>query len=306
MSPTDALRASITALFAASLLAATAFAQPAPDDAAFEKKLAAVSAAEEFNLLLARSQELASVDTARAIQFAERARKAATRPHDELMADVRIATLRRQRGEHTEAHATARAALARAAELGDEPARAELLLAFARTNWSLGDYPAAMAAHQELLALATKLGNRQLVARGHLGLSVVYGEMKDRTRARSEEEIALAIARELGDRETESDALNNLGNNFLHGGDLARAREMHEQSLAIRADIGNRRSVGDSHLNLAEVATAARDFPNALDHATQALALYEKIGLPRYVASASSVWPLSRRMAASWRWALAT
>lgn len=257
-----------------------------PTAAAIEQALTDAPLARKSALLLALSIALDSVDTDRALEAARNSRQAATSSHDELLADARISTLQRRRGDFADAFKTAHGALDRATELGDDPARAELLLASARCNWSLGDFPAAMAAHQELIALAGKLGHRLLVGRGHLGLSVIYGELKERAKAREQEEIALRIAREIGDRELESDALNNLGNNHRYTGDFVRARAFHEQALAVRTEIGNRRGVGDSHINLSEIARATRDFPAALAHVARALALYEQIGLPRYVANA--------------------
>ncbi len=257
-----------------------------PTAAEIEQALPDAPLARRTSLLLDLSNALDSIDTDRALDAASKARAAATTPHDELIADARVATLQRRRGDLAAAFATADAGLTRASELGDAPARAELLLAAARCHWSLGDFPATLAAHQELITLAGTLGNRMLVGRGHLGLSVVYGELSDRAKAREEEEIALQIAREIGDRELESDALNNLGNNYRNTGDLARARSSHEQSLAIRNAIGNRRGVGDSHINLSDVARSAHDFATALDHAGRALAIYQQIGLPRYVANA--------------------
>lgn len=261
-------------------------AQPGPAPAELEKKIAAAPSPEKSALLLALSVSLDAQETDIALDAARRARAAALTPHDELLADARLATLQRRRGDLVEAFATARTALTRATELGDEPARAELLLAFARCNWSLGDFPATSAAHQELVALAERLGNRTLLARAHLGISVVYGEMKEGAKARAEEEIALALAREIGDRELESDALNNLGNNYRNAGEPARARAIHTEALAIRTAIGNRRGMGDSHINLSEIARSARDFPTALDHVRRALAIYEELGLKRYVSSA--------------------
>ncbi len=256
------------------------------DIAALEQSLRDAPTQRRSSILLSLSVALGSVDAERALEVAREARQSATTPHDELLADARISTLQRLRGDYADAYAIAQSALVRATELGEESARAELLLASARSNWSLGDVPATMAAHQDLIAHAGKLGNRLLVGRGHLGLSVVYGELKDRAKAREEEETALRIAREIGDRELESDALNNLGNNHRYAGTLDDARKYHEQALTIRAAIGNLRGVGDSHINLSEVARLARNFPLALEHAGKALAIYEQIGLPRYIANA--------------------
>lgn len=270
----------VCAILATPLLAAE------PEVTALEQKVRDALAARRSALLLELSQALGSIDTERALAAAREARKAATTPRDEAFADARISTLQRMRGDYAEAFTTAHTALNRATEQGDDPARVELLLAMARSHWSLGDVPATMAAHQQLQSLATKLGNRTLVGRSHLGLSVVYGELKQSAKAREEEEIALRIAREIGDRELESDALNNLGNNYRNAGELDASRRAHEQARTIRAEIGNRRGVGDSHINLSEVARIARDFPLALDHAARALAVYEQIGLPRYIANA--------------------
>ncbi len=268
------------------LALALSLLRAAPTVAELEQGLRTAPPERRAALLLELSLALDSVDTDRALDVARQSRAAATVAREQLLADARIATLQRRQGEFAAAFATAQAALDRATELGDDPARAELLLAHARCNWSLGDFPGAMADHQQLITLAGKLGNSLLVGRGHLGLSVVYGEFGNRPKAREHEEIALRIAREIGDRELESDALNNLGNNHRHNGDLAGARAAHEQALAIRAAIGNRRGVGDSHINLSEIARKAHDYTAALDHAGRALVLYEEIGLPRYVANA--------------------
>ncbi len=268
------------AMLAAPLRAA------APSVTDIEQSLRDAPTVRRSALLLALSQALGSVDAERALTAAREARQGATTARDELLADARISTLQRLRGDYADAFLTVQVALERATELGDDFARTELLLASARSHWSLGDLPATMAAHQQLIALAGKIGRRELVARGHLGLSVVYGELKDRAKAREEEETSLRIAREIGDREIESDALNNLGNNHRHLGELEDARRCHEQALAIRTEIGQRRGVGDSHINLSEVARVSRDFQLAVDHAARALAIYEQIGLPRYVANA--------------------
>lgn len=262
-----------------------ALAADSPAVVSIRQSLRDASPAQKSPLLLELSRALDS-DTDAALAAARDARQAAAGPHDELMADARISTLERRAGDLAGAFTTAHRALERATELHDDAARAELLLAQARANWSLGDSPGTMAAHQQLIALATQLGNRTLVGRGHLGLSVMLAEMGEQAKAREEEEIALRIAREVGDRELESDALNNLGNNYRTAGDLAGARSFHEQSRAIRDAIGNRRGVGDSWVNLSEISRFERNYPQALAEVEHALAIYQEIGLPRSEATA--------------------
>ncbi len=291
----DAFCRRLCAIAVALFIVATMSAQPSPSAADLEKKIAGAAKAEKSPLLLALSEALDSTDTERAYAAAQQARQAATTPHDELLADARLATLQRRRGEFAEALSTARTALSRAVELGDDPARAELLLAFARSSWSVGDAPATITAHQDLITLAERLGNRALVARAHLGISVVYGEMKERAKARTEEEIALSIAREIGDRVVEADALNNLGNNYTNAGDLSRARTLHEQALAIRTAIGNRRGMGDSLINLSDIARTEKDYPAALAYIQRALAIYEELAMPRYMSNAHLQYAITLR-----------
>lgn len=278
-------RLSLAAALAALWFAGELPAQPESEIATLEKRIAVAAPAEKFAALLALSRALESEDMARAVSAARQARAAAPSPHDELLADARLATILRRRGDYAEAMATAHAALTRAAELGDDAAHCELLVVFGQINGSLADYPAALEAYEQLLALAEKIGNRLLVARGHLGLSFILADIGEKQKARAEEELVVRIARELGNRDLEADGLNNLGNNFRAAGELDRAREAHERALALRTAASNRRGVGDSLINLAAVARAARDLPAALHHAQGALAIYEQLGLKRYQAN---------------------
>jgi tetratricopeptide (TPR) repeat protein len=273
------------AVLAAMWMARPLPAQPESEIAALEKRIAVAAPAEKFTALLALSRALESDDTARATAVARDARKAAPTPHDELLADARLATVLRRRGEYPEAFAITRAGLARAIKLCDDAARGELLVVSGQINGSLADYPAALDAYQQLIAVAEKSGNRYFVARGQLGLSFILADTGEPLKARAEEELVVSIAQDLGNSELEADGLNNLGNNFRAAGELDRARDAHERALALRSAAGNRRGVGDSLINLAAVARARRDLPGALDCAQRALAIYEQLGLKRYQAN---------------------
>src|SRR5262249_51612736 len=155
---------------------------------------------------------LESADMARALDTAHQARAAAANPHDEMLADAKLATLLRRRGDYAEAMTIARPALGRARELGDAVARMELLLIFGQISESVADSPAAMDAFGELTTLAEKRGDRIMAARGHLGFSLVFGDANELQKARQEEELVVRTGRETGDRELEADGLNNLGN----------------------------------------------------------------------------------------------
>lgn len=260
--------------------------QTAPDIATLQARVASAPAAEKSAALLALSRAVEAEDMTRAADAAREARKTAQSPHEELLADARLATVLRRRGDYAEAMTVARAGLGRATELGDMTARAELLLVFAQINGSVADYPTAIDAYQQLAALAEKSGDRYMQARGHLGFSFILADTGEPMKAREEEEIVIRIARELGNRELEADGLNNLGNNYRAAREYDRAREAHEQALAIRTAAGNRRGVGDSLVNLGSVARSRGDFAAALDYTQRAFAIYEQLGLKRYQANA--------------------
>jgi signal transduction histidine kinase len=267
------------------LLATNASGQPSPTLAQLEKKAADAPITEKSAALIALSRAFEAVDTAHSLEVAQQARFAAATPHDQLLADARIATVLRRQGDYPGAAALAEPALARAIELHDDPARLELLLTTAQISGSLTDYHSAVAAYLELVSLGEKTGQPYYVGRGHLGLGVIYAESQQKPRARTESEIALRIATEMGDRESQADALNNLGNNYRGAGELDRATQAHEQALAIRTELGSTRGMGDSLVNLGEVARARGDFPMALDYTQRAFAIYEQLGLKRYLAN---------------------
>jgi len=295
--PTQILRAraGITAL-ALGLLCPPAGAQPAPTVAELERRVASAPAAEKPAALLALSRILESIDMTRAADAARQARVTATTPRDEMLADARLATVLRRQGDYPAALALVRPGLARAIELGDDPARAELLYVSANIHWSLTDYPASIAAHQELIGLAEKIGNRYFVGRAHLGMGVIYAESQQKPKARLEAEAALRIATELGDREFQADCLNNLGNNYRGAGELDRARAAHERALAIRTQLGSRRAMADSLINLGEVERVRGDYPAALDYARRAFAIYEQLGVKRYLANTHAQFALIHRL----------
>ena len=70
-----------------------------PTIADIEQALPDAPLARRTSLLLELSHALDSIDTDRALDAASKARAAATTPHDELIADARIATLQRRRGD---------------------------------------------------------------------------------------------------------------------------------------------------------------------------------------------------------------
>jgi tetratricopeptide (TPR) repeat protein len=260
-------------------------AQPESEIATLEQRIAVAAPPEKFSALLALSRALEAEDTARAAETARQARAAAPTPHDELLADARLATVLRRSGDYPTAFATARAALARAVERHDRAAQCELLVVTGQINGSLADYPAALEAYEQLITVADQIGSRTLVARGHLGLSFILADTGEKLKARAEEELVVRLAREIGDPELEADGLNNLGNNFRAAGEFDRAREAHGRALALRTAAGNRRGVGDSLINLSAVAHAQHDLPAALDYAQRAFAIYEQLHLRRYQAN---------------------
>lgn len=278
-------RPALAAALAAWSLACEAGAQPESEIAALEQRIAVAAPREKFAALLDLSRAYEARDMALAAGAARQARQAAPSPHDELLADARLATILRRRGDYPEALATTRKGLSRATELHDDAARGELLVVLGQINGSLADYPAALEAYEQLIALGEKIGNRFLVARGHLGLSFILADTGEAKKARAEEELVVRIAKEIGNRDLEADGLNNLGNNFRAAGEFERAREAHERALALRTAAGNRRGVGDSLINLAAVARDRGDLPTALNHAQGALAIYEQLGLQRYQAN---------------------
>src|SRR5581483_3598089 len=279
-------RVTLGAALLAFSLASALRGQELPEVADLMRRAAAAAPAERYPLLIALSQALEAVDVNRALAAAREALAAATTPHEKLLAQARVATLLRQRGDYAAGLLLAQDALGEAAEQHDEAARAALLLAFSRISWTMGNLPPAMDGYQEVVTLGEKLGDRHTAGRGHLGIAVVFGEMGEREKSRAEEEIAFRIGEELGDRELQADALNNLGNNYLNTGDVARARATHERVLALRTALNNPRGIGDSDINLGAVAMAQHDYTAALDYSQRALAIYEKLGLKRYIANA--------------------
>src|SRR3954447_19111614 len=68
-------------------------AQPAGSVEELAKKIASAPAARKSAAFLALSEALDSIDTDRAYDAVRQARETATRPHDELLAEARLATL---------------------------------------------------------------------------------------------------------------------------------------------------------------------------------------------------------------------
>ncbi len=273
-------------LAVALLASASAWAQnSSPTVAQLQSRLTATPASEQSPILAELSRALESVDPARALELARQARTAAANPREELIADSRIASVLRRRGDYTESMRIVRAALKRATEIHDEVALLENTFVFAQINWSLTDYPSAIASYQQTVTLAEALGNRYLFGRAHLGIAIIYAESGESEKAKNQEEIALKVGEELDNGELQADALNNLGNTLVGVGDLAQARTVHERALKLRTDLGNRRGVADSLVNLGNVFRLRQEYTMALDYTQQALVTYEELGLKRNLAN---------------------
>ncbi len=251
-----------------------------------ERKAVTADAAEKSAALVQLAHELEPVDVARALDIARQARSAARTPHDQLAADVLIASIVRTRGDYTEAQRLVHDGLAAAAQLGDDGLRAKFLYVSGRTEWSLGDLPASLDAFLECIRLAEKSGDRGLLCDAHAGVASVYNESHQLDRAKDHIQQAMQLAEALGDPTRLGDAYKVYGNFLIAQGDLPAARAAHERSRAIHEQAGNERGVADALQNLASLAETDHDLAAAVRDCTRAVAIYQRLGLKRHLLNA--------------------
>ncbi len=275
-------RALLRAGLLTSLLVAPALAQLPADILALEKKIAATAPAARPPLLLELSDRLEPIDIERALTAAQLARDLATSPAGRLAAVAQQAALYRQRGDYAKAMELARAGLTEAEALPDDRVGARFHYVIARTEWSLGDYPASTASFREAIRRAEKVNDLALLCDAHTGFSTLYQSLKQADRASDELEQARRLAERLNDARRLGDYYKVLGNEFAANGDRAKARVAHENSRRLHEQAGNERGVADALQNLAGLATTRDELTTGEADCTRALAIYERLGLPRH------------------------
>lgn len=255
--------------------------------AELEAALAQATAAERPALLVSLSAAVEPDDTARALEYAQQARKEALTPADEIRADTRIAALLRRRGSYPEAMKLAEGALVRAERLGDDILRGDAMLVIAHTHDSQANFPAALDLFRKLMLLAEARGDPTFLARVHGTMGITYADAEQLDRAKESYDTALAYARKTDDQRMVASLLNNLGNVAMETDNAPLAREYHEKALALRLSIGSdARGIADSNQNLAHVSMMENRPAEALPYLDRAIPVYVTLGLKRNLANA--------------------
>jgi signal transduction histidine kinase len=264
------------------LLIAPALAQSPAEITELEKKIAAAAPELRPPLLLELSDRLEPIDIERALGAAQQARDLATSPGGRLNAVAQQAALSRQRGDYAKAMELARSGLTEGEALPDDRLCARFHYVIARTEWSLGDYPASTASFREAIRLAEKVNDLALLCDAHTGFSTLYQTLKEPDRAAEELEQARQLAERLHDARRLGDYYKVLGNELAANGDRAKARAAHENSRRLHEQAGNERGVADALQNLAALATTPDELAAGEADCARAIAIYERLGLPRH------------------------
>jgi len=235
---------------------------------------------------LAQIDELQAVDPERALDLAVRLRTDAPDEPAQLAADLRIAQLRRLLTDYTAAHELAQAGLARATARQDLKLVAGFRYVLARTQWSLGNYPAALELYLQSLKEAETAGDLGTAFDAHSGISTIFSDFKQPDQALYHLEQGRKIAEELKDMVRLGDWHKIVGNNAINRGDFARARDEHAESLRIHRQAGSERGVADALQNLGRAYELLGDHARGEDLTRQSIAIYRRLGLRRQLVNA--------------------
>jgi predicted ATPase/class 3 adenylate cyclase/Tfp pilus assembly protein PilF len=146
----------------------------------------------------------------------------------------------------------------------------------AMVAWRRGNIDGAEDLFKAALATAAEAGDEQTRAGINVNLGFLASEIDDLGRAVSHYEEAVRLFRSLGDRSGEAQALGNLGVALVQLGDRTSARQSLEQSLAIAHALGDRaqaafatQSMGELELAEGAAFAAARHLSWALERARE-------------------------------------
>ncbi len=189
-------------------------------------------------------------------------------------------------GAYAEATAMLREALAVAAEVGDEPARARALHGLANVALYRGQTQEAERLFADSLEVRRASHDELGVANALNNLAIIAANAGRNAEAEDLLRDSLAIRRRLGDVAGTAVALNNLGYMAAEREDLAEAERLYEQSLAARTSLGDRLGMAVSLNNLGDLARRRDDPLAARPYYQRSLDLAHAIDNRREAATA--------------------
>jgi tetratricopeptide (TPR) repeat protein len=179
-------------------------------------------------------------------------------------------------GNHADAHAHLRQALALYTEAGDPVGRAHTHRSVDYLWWRQGQPEPALDHAQRALALYRTAGHQRGQAHALNAIGWYHTLLGDHTAALTSGRRALAILEQIGDRYGQADAWDSLGYAHHHAGQHAAAVECYQQALARFRDLGNRSNeaetltkLGESHHAAGDRTAARAAWQDALDILTE-------------------------------------
>jgi tetratricopeptide (TPR) repeat protein len=200
-----------------------------------------------------------------------------------------MATLLRQDGPWTDAHARHTASAQAARDLGDRLGQANALLEAGVIMWLTGDYPGAASALEEALGIFRDLGDQLGQANALAYLGTVRWLTADFRSAASALEEALGISRRLGDQLGQANTLNDLGTVRWLTGDYPGAASALEEALGISRRLGDELGQANALTRLGVVHWLTGNHPVAAGVLEEALGIYRQLGDQRGEADALNV-----------------
>lgn len=141
------------------------------------------------------------------------------------------------RGEHQQAEAIARSALAASRGIGDRTGEAEALLELGPQVWIQRGRKAGEPYLRRALALARETGDRAAEAKALSSLATALAHSTVDTPIMPLLREALTIYRALGHRERIGESLTHLGRVALQGGHLHEAAAYYDEAYALQTDL---------------------------------------------------------------------
>jgi class 3 adenylate cyclase/tetratricopeptide (TPR) repeat protein len=189
-------------------------------------------------------------------------------------AEVALAESTRKQGRFEEAGAHLAAARGHFDTVGLDEGVGQVLHLAGTVAAQQGDYAGARDRYNESLTIRARLGDTASLGGLYSNLAVVAEYEGDNTTARGHNERALALRREVGDRWAIGVSENNLGMIALHEGDYERARAHFEASMRLNREIGDAWMVAIGHNNLGNATRGLGDIDAARTHYGSALEAY--------------------------------
>lgn len=234
--------------------------------------------------LLAIAEKNAENDLARAIDYAQKAIKAADLVADQpakARAYRFLGNLYNRHGEYEKSLANHKESLIIQEQLSSDKsslAVGEAQLSICKANWRLGDLDSALQYCLDALRVFDTNKYQPGIAKALHNVGIVYDYLGNYDLALENHSRALAIFKELGDQKLYSKTLNSIGIIHHLTKNPQKALEYYQKSLAIRRTLGDDIGIAQSQNNVGVVLQILKKYPEALESLHKSLEFYQRAG----------------------------